>query len=135
MKYFLVLIPFFAVFSVLAQETEEKLIFGSTDKTSEQPKYSTKDKKDKNPKIRSIITNSNKKTLPGNKCFSDYMYTLGLKYEFSTRGKKVYSNGFYRVIHNIGVKTITTLRKGPFWGIKVRKQRKKCILLMHDYPG
>ena len=123
----LIIIVFTLVFGQLkAQETEDDLVFGTTEKTSDEPTYDSKGKEIPLEKIRFIYKKNGKRFLSDNKCFEDYTLSIGFQYQIATEGKPVMRNGFLRSMHNLGVKTTMMFKNGPFWGFKVRRQKRRC---------
>ena len=94
-----------------------------------------KKQKDKEKKIRFIITDDTKNTLPGNLCFEEVTAGMGFQYLAVPKGQPPNKNGFSRWRYNFGVKFMILLKNGPFWKSKVNKKYKECKYGSGDYMG
>jgi len=94
-----------------------------------------KKQKEKEKRIRFIITNDTKNTLPGNRCFEEITTDMGFQYLAVPKGQVPNKNGFSRWWHNFGVKFMIVLKNGPFWKVKVNKKYDECKYGSGDFIG
>jgi len=138
-RFFLRIFPliFFLVLTgssnTLAQKKKED--YFPTPNTQLDAKPDPKKQKEKQKRIRYIITNDTKNTLPGNRCFEDVTRSMGFQYLAVPKGQPPNKNGFSRWTHNLGVKFMILLKNGPFWKIKVNKKYDKCKYGSGDFIG
>lgn len=118
---------------VLAQEKNEG--YFPTPNTQIDAKPDPKKQKEKEKRIRFIITNDTKNTLSGNRCFEEVTRNMGFMYLAVPKGQAPNRNGFYRWWHNFGIKSMLVLKNGPFWKSKVNKRLKECKYKSGDYVG
>ena len=116
-----------------AQEIDND--FFPTPNTRIDAKPDPKKQKEKEKKIRYIVTNDTKNTLPGNLCFEEVTMKMGFLYLAVPKGQPPNKNNFSRWWHNFGVKFMILLKNGPFWKTKVNKKYKKCKYGSGDFMG
>ena len=130
---FLFLQLLIGAYSVSAQEKNEG--YFPTPNTQFDAKPDPRKQKEKQKRIRYIITNDTKNTLPGNRCFEDVTRIMGFQYLAVPKGQPPNKNGFNRWSHNFGVKLMILLKNGPFWKMKVNKKYDKCKYGSGDFIG
>ena len=118
---------------VFAQESNQE--YFPTPNTQLDAKPDPKKQKDKEKRIRFIITNDTKNTLPGNRCFEEVTIGMGFQYLAVPSGQPLNKNGFSRWWRNLGVKFIIVLKNGPFWKMKVNKKYDECKYGSGDFIG
>ena len=123
----------FGVYHAKAQEKNEG--YFPTPNTQRDAKPDPKKQKEKEKRIRFIITNDTKNTLPGNRCFEDVTSSMGFQYLAVPKGQPPNKNGFRRWWHNFGAKFMILLKNGPFWKIKVNKKYDECKYGTGDFIG
>lgn len=133
MRYIYVLI--FSLFIAFAGVAQEKLNFGDTEKTNENPTYESDPTDYDSKRIRYWVVNNPKGTLKGNKCFEDVCIDMGFVFMVQNQNQEGSYSGFRRALHNMGVRTTIFFKNGPFWRHKLRKKRKECKRQIHDFNG
>ena len=135
MKYILLIgFMLFWGLSYTQERDPNALQFGDTNMTNKRPKYKSKGQEEQERKILTLIKNSPKNTLNGNKCFEDYLYDLGIRYQVQSSSNPQYKP-VAKYFHNVGVRVRTTFRNGPLWRIRLAKRRRECQLLLRDFMG
>jgi hypothetical protein len=119
--------------SVFAQESNKE--YFPTPNTQIGATPDPKKQKEKEKRIRFIITNDTKNTLPGNRCFEEVTTGMGFQYLAIPKGQALNKNGFSRWGHNFGVKFMILLKNGPFWKTKVNKKFDECKYGSGDFIG
>jgi len=114
---------------------QDDLTFGDTEKTGQKPTYKSNPRKFKQRQIIYIVRNNTKGLLSGNKCFEDYMLSRGYYYLVQNKNQSGSYSGSKRFFHNLRAKSIITLRNGPFWKLTLKKKRRECRRLIHDFMG
>ncbi len=115
------------------QEVEKE--YFPTPNTVIDAKPDPKKQKDKEKKIRYIITNNTKNTLTGNRCFEEVTLNMGFQYLAVPKGQAPNIDGFSRWMHNFGVKFVLFFKNGPFWKLKVDKKFEECKYGSGDFVG
>ena len=135
LQYFsiFVVLTLAVVVRVFAQESDKN--YFPTPNTQIDAKPDPKKQKEKEKRIRFIITNDTKNTLPGNLCFEEVTTKMGFQYLAVPKGQPPNKNGFSRWLHNFGVKSLIVLKNGPFWKSKVNKKYKECKYGTGDFVG
>jgi len=136
--YFTVLFTFiYLLFAgsnlLLAQDSNQE--YFPTPNTQKGAKPDPKKQKEKEKKIRFIITNDTKNTLTGNRCFEEVTMDMGFQYIAVPKGLPPNKNGFKRWWHNFGAKFMILLKNGPFWKVKVNKKYDECKFGSGDFIG
>ena len=119
--------------NLFAQENNKD--YFPTPNTQFDAKPDPKKQKEKEKRIRYIITNDTKNTLPGNRCFEEVTIDMGFRYLAVPKGQPPNKNGFSRWKHNFGVKFMILLKNGPFWKSKVNKKYDECKYGSGDFMG
>ena len=132
MKWLCLLLLFHLAVGLNAQEGT---IRKTTEKTSHKPDTDARDYSDGEKQILTLVVTDPSKALAGNRCFEEFITSLGIRYELAEKNKGRYGNGMSRFFHNMGVRFRNTFRHGPFWGLQVRKKRRECREKLHDYMG
>ena len=118
---------------LFAQESNNE--YFPTPNTQKNAKPDPKKQKEKEKRIRFIITNDTKNTLSGNRCFEEVTSSMGFQYLAVPKGVPPHKNGFGRWWHNFGVKFVMVFKNGPFWKSKVNKKYKECKFGSGDFIG
>lgn len=134
-RLFLAFIVFgvLSIASLFAQENSKE--YFPTPNTQLDAKPDPKKQREKEKRIRYIVTNDTKNTLPGNRCFEEVTYGMGFLYLAVPKGQPLNKNGISRWWHNFGTKFIILLKNGPFWKIKVNKKHDECKYGSGDFMG
>jgi len=134
-RIFLAFIVFgvFSIANLFAQENSKE--YFPTPNTQLDAKPDPKKQREKEKRIRYIVTNDTKNTLPGNRCFEEVTVSMGFQYLAVPKGQPPNKNGISRWWHNFGTKFIILLKNGPFWKIKVNKKYDECKYGSGDFMG
>ena len=89
----------------------------------------------KQKKLLYIVKNDGREILYGNKCFLDVQHAMGFEFLIQLKDQPLNRNELARNLHNFGIKFVLLFRNGPFWGITLRKRKKKCRRLSADFVG
>ena len=125
-------ICFFAASGMYAQSSKD---FGTTEKTSLNPKNKHSHKEHKGKRLARWIKKDSKGLLMGNACMDDVIHDMGFEYVIQTKDQPCNRHGFGKFINNLGVKTIILFKNGPFWKFKLKRKRKECLRLTGDHLG
>ena len=123
------------ILTAVYAQGQDRLNFGDTEKTNENPTYASKSKDHKQRKTLILVKRNTKKLLEGNKCFEEFQLEKGVKVAFLEKGAPGNYNSISRLLHNTGVRIRGTFRYGPFWVIRLNKKRKECRDALHDFIG
>lgn len=89
----------------------------------------------KRKKIRFLVKKRTNGLLMGNKCAEDVTHKMGFEYIVLAKGQPGYKNEWQRNWHNLGVKALLFITRGPFWKFAVKKRIKRCKYQTGDYMG
>lgn len=132
MKYAVGII-FLIVWSVssplLAQEPEP---FGET--TTTNP-FAKPDKLPRERTIWILYSTDTEKVMAGNVCFEEATEKMGFQYVLMPKEGAVSLSGYERFKNNFWVSVGMCFRRGPWWPLVVNHRRKRCRILMGDFPG
>lgn len=109
--------------------------FGTTAKTSHEPKNTHDGNDFKDRRLAHWIKNDGKGLLLGNSCMDEITHKMGFEYVVQVKGQPGNRNEFGRFFNNLGAKTTIFFRNGPFWKIKLKKKRNDCRRLTGDHLG
>lgn len=109
--------------------------FGSTGKTSHNPKNKHSHKEHQTKRLIHWIKNDSKGLLIGNICMDKVTQDMGFVYVVQVKGQPGNRHEFGRFINNFGAKTSILFKNGPFWKIKLKRKRKECRRLTGDHLG
>ncbi|GEM_PF-1738749 len=132
------LIPVFfglASFESLAQESEDIKKSLPTEKIGLKVEDDSKSNRPKQKRIRYIIKNGTGGILYGNPCVLQITRKMGFEYAVQTPllpGSIIEPR---RLWNNFKVKSLMTLKHGPFWKISLNKKMKRCGIKSGDRTG
>lgn len=137
---FLFLLLFFQLvclpgFNKALAQTVVSLNFAKQEKVDKKTLSNSTYRKSSNKKLDYIIKKSARGTLYGNKCVSQYTRRLGFEYLLVTNNGCVGGNYMEQKFHNFKVNLGITLRRGPFWKLRLKKNISDCQQQSGDFIG
>lgn len=135
LKFFQILFFLLLITIIVTHAQEINKNYFPTPNTQIDAKPDPKKQKEKEKRIRFIITNDTKNTLPGNLCFEEVTTKMGFQYLAVPKGQPPNKNGFSKWLHNFGVKFVLLFKNGPFWKLKVNKKYRECKFGSGDFMG
>ena len=137
-SFLFILILFFALawnFDIQAQDQDDIKKSLPTEKVGFKVEDDSKANRPKQKKIRYIIKNGTGGILYGNPCVLQITRKMGFEYAVQTPllpGSTVEPK---RLWNNFKVKSLMTLKHGPFWKISLNKKMKDCGIKSGDRTG
>lgn len=134
--FILLLIAYFmATSQVQAQSNKDLEKLMPTEKVGFDIKVDLKENRPQRKEMKFIIMNSTKGTFYGNPCALTVTRKMGFEYAVQIPGAPGSMPGFRRRMHNFGVKSGLTLRRGPFWKGRLKRKLRDCGIKSGDRVG
>lgn len=134
-KFFLVFFFLMTRLSVYGQ-TEEKIVATAKTSLSEDVLARTKEIKSQKKSHRAYIVTANIRNIGyGNKCVTEATRKMGFVYVPMPANEIERKSTFYYFTHNQMARLKVTLKNGPFWQGKLKKNIKRCRQTTGDFTG